>query len=414
MSGTASTDELYSGTAAALVNSGINAVAAMQFTISDAAAVAFSQGFYSALAYGRRIDEAVVSGRIAILGLGRDTLEWVTPVLCLRGDDTRLFILPPSAEERRRRRGGRTSPAAPIVPPEPGPTPGPRRVGLIAAVAAGAALLLGIGGTVAVLAALNSGGGGGGGTGAADVGGSVTLPAQIEVAGDTVWTPTGLDCTGGQRLLLTATGEVEVDDLGGIALTPEGSQQQYSTINPQPYASYASLIGRVGDGGMPFVVGTRLAMECPGDGDLQLGFNDPDPAQNLGAFSVQVSDVTVDPTITLDALTPITVDVPAECRRVGAHRHHLRPGRGLLDLGGRRDHVGGGSGAHGRGRRRHGGVRASRATTRPTNLPGLEDAQHGSLVGRHRRPAALRGTRHRRRTSTATPAAAGSARSCWA
>ncbi len=106
MSGTASTDELYSGTAAALVNSGINAVAAMQFTISDAAAVAFSQGFYSALAYGRRIDEAVVSGRIAILGLGRDTLEWVTPVLCLRGDDTRLFILPPSAEDEADGGGG--------------------------------------------------------------------------------------------------------------------------------------------------------------------------------------------------------------------------------------------------------------------------------------------------------------------
>ena len=52
-------------------------------------------------------------------------------------------------------------------------------------------------------------------------------------------------------------------------------------------------------------------MDCPADGDLQLGVNDPDPAGNEGDFSVQVSDVTVDPTITPDALTPLTVDVPA-------------------------------------------------------------------------------------------------------
>uniref|UniRef100_UPI00135C529C CHAT domain-containing protein n=1 Tax=Agromyces humi TaxID=1766800 RepID=UPI00135C529C len=135
MSGAASTNELYSGTAAALVNSGINAVAAMQFTISDAAAVAFSQGFYSALAYGRRIDEAVVSGRIAILGLGRDTLEWVTPVLCLRGDDTRLFIVPKSADDPD---DSADIPGIPAAPPGPRPTPkpDPRRVRLVAAAAA--------------------------------------------------------------------------------------------------------------------------------------------------------------------------------------------------------------------------------------------------------------------------------------
>ena len=89
-SGAASTTDLFSGTAAALAHSGIRAVAAMQFSISDAAAIAFARGFYTALAHGRGIDEAVRSGRIGILGLGRGTLEWVTPVLYLRGD-ARLF-----------------------------------------------------------------------------------------------------------------------------------------------------------------------------------------------------------------------------------------------------------------------------------------------------------------------------------
>ena len=80
-----------------MVRSGINAVAAMQFAISDRAAIAFARGFYMSLAHGRAIDEAMRSGRIGILGVTRDTLEWVTPVLCVRGDDTRLFDVKPNA-----------------------------------------------------------------------------------------------------------------------------------------------------------------------------------------------------------------------------------------------------------------------------------------------------------------------------
>lgn len=91
-SGESGTQDIFSGTAAALVRSGISAVAAMQFTVSDAAAIAFSRGFYTAIAHGRGIDEATRSGRISILGAPH-TLEWVTPVLYLRGDTARLFEL---------------------------------------------------------------------------------------------------------------------------------------------------------------------------------------------------------------------------------------------------------------------------------------------------------------------------------
>ena len=90
-SGVGGTEDLFSGTAAALVQSGIHAVAAMQFSVSDIAAIEFARGFYAALAHGRGIDEAVRSGRIGMLGVTRGTLEWVTPVLYLRGEDTQLF-----------------------------------------------------------------------------------------------------------------------------------------------------------------------------------------------------------------------------------------------------------------------------------------------------------------------------------
>jgi CHAT domain len=109
-SGEAAADDLLSSTAAALVHSGISASVAMQFAVTDPAALAFSRGFYQALAHDHPVDEAVRLGRIAIDGTSEYTLEWVTPVLFLRTDETRLFsiIRPP---------GG----AAPAQPAPPSP-----------------------------------------------------------------------------------------------------------------------------------------------------------------------------------------------------------------------------------------------------------------------------------------------------
>ncbi len=108
-SGQAGLNDLFSGSAAALARSGISAVAAMQFTISDAAAIAFARGFYTAIAHGRDVDEAVRSGRISILGVPH-SLEWVTPVLYVRGQGTQLFtLLDPPAD---------SSKEAPEEPPE--------------------------------------------------------------------------------------------------------------------------------------------------------------------------------------------------------------------------------------------------------------------------------------------------------
>ncbi len=107
--------DLFSGTAVALVRGGVSAVAAMQYEISDPAAVAFARGFYAALARGRGVDDAVSSGRVAILGTGDRTLEWVTPVLYLRGHDSRLFTLttPAGSTGRDGTRGGQVGAVTP-------------------------------------------------------------------------------------------------------------------------------------------------------------------------------------------------------------------------------------------------------------------------------------------------------------
>ena len=132
----AGASDLFSGTAAALVRGGVSAVAAMQYEISDPAAVAFARGFYAAIARGRGVDDAVSSGRVAILGLSDRTLEWVTPVLYLRGHDTRLFTLPAPAEDTNREGTGSTRDGAgparhaggqPGDTISPGAAGGPRR-----------------------------------------------------------------------------------------------------------------------------------------------------------------------------------------------------------------------------------------------------------------------------------------------
>lgn len=80
----------YSGVAAALVAGGIPAVVAMQFPISDRAALTFSRTFYTALSDGDPVDAAVAEGRQAIHRQAPDGFEWATPVLFLRAADGHL------------------------------------------------------------------------------------------------------------------------------------------------------------------------------------------------------------------------------------------------------------------------------------------------------------------------------------
>ncbi len=56
----------FAGVAQTLVQQGIPAVVAMQFEISDTAAIAFAQAFYTGLADGQPIDVALTHARVAI------------------------------------------------------------------------------------------------------------------------------------------------------------------------------------------------------------------------------------------------------------------------------------------------------------------------------------------------------------
>ncbi|WOT36621.1 CHAT domain-containing protein [Streptomyces coeruleorubidus] len=90
--------EGFSSVGATLADRGVNAVVAMQFSVTDQASLRFTHGFYTALANGRRVDAAVKSGRVSMLGV-RQSLEWITPVLYVRGDANVPFTLPLQSSE---------------------------------------------------------------------------------------------------------------------------------------------------------------------------------------------------------------------------------------------------------------------------------------------------------------------------
>jgi hypothetical protein len=91
----------WAGVATALVRAGVPAVIAMQFPVTDRAAVTFAASVYRRLAAGAPVDEAVTDGRLAIRGTHPGSPEWATPALFLRVPDGRVFAAPepPAAAE---------------------------------------------------------------------------------------------------------------------------------------------------------------------------------------------------------------------------------------------------------------------------------------------------------------------------
>lgn len=103
-------DDPFSGVAQALARQGIPAVIAMQFEISDPAALAFSHSFYQAIADGLPVDVATVEARREMFADDNE-IEWATPVLYLRSPDGRVFTrskkphqVPPDSDEPGRQK----------------------------------------------------------------------------------------------------------------------------------------------------------------------------------------------------------------------------------------------------------------------------------------------------------------------
>ncbi|WP_448609053.1 CHAT domain-containing protein [Geodermatophilus sp. URMC 60] len=115
----------YSGAAQSLVYQGIPAVVAMQFEITDRAAIVFTRGFYEAVADGYPLDAAMAEARKAIR-LQPNQVEWGTPVLYLRAPDGRIFdVAPHSHTTAGTPPAGTAGPVPPRVPPDAAAAPVP-------------------------------------------------------------------------------------------------------------------------------------------------------------------------------------------------------------------------------------------------------------------------------------------------
>ncbi|MGH3869459.1 MAG: CHAT domain-containing protein [Pseudonocardiaceae bacterium] len=89
--GRGSASDAFSSTAAALIRREIPAVVAMQFEITDPAAIVFAQSFYQHVAKRRPVDDSVMRARRSLRLANKDTLEWGTPVLYLRAPEGQVF-----------------------------------------------------------------------------------------------------------------------------------------------------------------------------------------------------------------------------------------------------------------------------------------------------------------------------------
>lgn len=279
----------FSGMAQTLVQQGVGAVVAMQFEISDDAAIAFSQTFYESLAVGRPVDAAVAEGRKSVLSLP-NPLEWATPVLYLRADDGRIFDVslkasvepPPELPDDRR--------PEPPEPPGPPPTPWWRRPAAI--VAAALVVLLAV---VGVAAAIGGGG---------DGDDPRVVTARVVVPGDRTWTDSGVEIRPGDSFEIRATGTIRHD--AGNPTTRVGPAGAGSGVDPDLNTpgvgvlvfppGHGGLIARIGDGGEVFGLGPEFGDSRDANGSLQLGINDfgggdhtQGVANNDGAFTVEIT-----------------------------------------------------------------------------------------------------------------------------
>jgi len=114
--GRSSQEDIFSSTASILLRGGVPAVLAMQYAITDRAALEFAQTFYEALSDGIPVDTAVAEGRLAISLAFEDTIEWGTPVLYLRAENGVLFDVDKTARIQAR---AAVQPSMPVEPPAP-------------------------------------------------------------------------------------------------------------------------------------------------------------------------------------------------------------------------------------------------------------------------------------------------------
>jgi hypothetical protein len=119
--------------------------------------------------------------------------------------------------------------------------------------------------------------------------GTLTGGTTVNVLANVPWTDTGITVNAGDRVMFQASGTINYGQSAGQTATPDGGSERRAGY-PDPTVPVGALIGKVGNNGTPFAIGTqRQALGMPASGRLFLGVNDNERRDNSGAFTVIVA-----------------------------------------------------------------------------------------------------------------------------
>ncbi|MFA5399846.1 MAG: PA14 domain-containing protein [Dehalococcoidia bacterium] len=124
------------------------------------------------------------------------------------------------------------------------------------------------------------------------------------------WFNTGISLPARQTVSITASGTVRPSLGMDVYCGPEGTFAVDYWLKDYSFLSgcgHAALIARIGSAGTPMCIGTGTSFSTPTGGELWLGINDTDPANNSGSYAVEVCLGQTSPsatTTTIPATTP--------------------------------------------------------------------------------------------------------------
>ena len=109
----------------------------------------------------------------------------------------------------------------------------------------------------------------------------------LAVDGTQQWTDAGVDVRAGDRIEVTASGEVFHNEDNSIG--PGGFPNRPDLLTPFPELNHAALIGRIGESGSGFYLGASTTTTAEADGRLYLGINDGGLENNRGSWDATVA-----------------------------------------------------------------------------------------------------------------------------
>jgi predicted AlkP superfamily pyrophosphatase or phosphodiesterase len=150
-------------------------------------------------------------------------------------------------------------------------------------------------------------------------------PGTLAVPANQAWTSTGIRLEHGHKLLVE-----EVEDAPPVLIKDDtwqrvGARGTYlfdvedkpyplepdRLHNDRRYPGYC-LIGRIGDSGTPFFVGSNFQGIAPDSGPLWLGINDPAPQHNTGEFRVRIAVHYPEPPLPVPPKTEVQTQAAAK------------------------------------------------------------------------------------------------------